>query len=90
MNNEEETKEFMLTTIDNPYNSKNYFGDIATTSRSIITPYLHREIRGLKISRVIGIAVGGNGSRIVGIAIVPPNKMRPLVTIGTHRQLTTV
>ena len=47
-------------------------------------------IRGFKISRVIGIAVGGNRSWIVGIAIVPPNKMRPLVTIGCHRELTTV
>ena len=46
--------------------------------------------RGFKISRVIGIAVGGNGSWIVGIAILPPNKMRPLVTIGSHRELTTV
>ena len=47
-------------------------------------------IRGFKISRVIGIAVGGNGSWIVGIAILPPNEMRPLVTIGCHRELTTV
>ena len=47
-------------------------------------------IRGFKISRVIGIAVGGNGSWIVSVTILPTNKMRPLVTIGCHRELTTV
>ena len=47
-------------------------------------------IRGFKISRVIGITVGGNRSWIVSVTILPTNKMRPLVTIGCHRELTTV